>query len=59
MALPIGLTSKKLVAIDWDVRDVRAVSFRARADGIDLLKAVSVPLPSSVKIGRASCRERV
>lgn len=48
--MPIGLSSKKFVAIDWDTRDVRAVLFRARADGIDLLKAVSVPIPSNVTV---------
>lgn len=46
----MGLTSKKLLAIDWDVCHVRIVVFRPRADGIDLSKAVSVPIPSNVVV---------
>ncbi len=53
MALPIGLGTKKFVAVDWDARDVRVVSFRARAEGIDLLKAVSVPIPANVSVSDA------
>ncbi|MCZ6682785.1 MAG: pilus assembly protein PilM [Planctomycetota bacterium] len=50
MNLAMGLTSKKLLAIDWDARHVRIVVFRPRADGIDLVKAVSVPIPSNVVV---------
>jgi type IV pilus assembly protein PilM len=49
----IGLTSKKLLAIDWDARNLRLVLVRRRVDGIDLLKAVSIPVPPDVKLDDA------
>jgi type IV pilus assembly protein PilM len=51
--MTIGLSSKKLLAIDWDRDSLRLVLVRARADGIDLLKAVSVPIPSGVAVDDA------
>jgi type IV pilus assembly protein PilM len=44
----MALSSKKLLAIDWDRRSLRLVLVRPRADGVDLLKAVSVPIPPEV-----------
>jgi Tfp pilus assembly PilM family ATPase len=49
----IGLSSKKLLAIDWDARNLRLVLVRRRIDGIDLLKAVSIPVPPDVKLDDA------
>lgn len=46
MALSLG--SKKLLAIDWDKRNLRMALVRVRAEGIELLKAVSVPIPDEV-----------
>jgi type IV pilus assembly protein PilM len=46
MALSLG--SKKLLAIDWDKRNLRMALVRVRADDIELLKAVSVPIPEDV-----------
>lgn len=46
--MALGLGSKKLLAIDWDKRDLRMALVRVRADGIELLKAVSVPIPEEV-----------
>lgn len=48
MAVRLQLAAKKLLAIDWDSRDVRVVLFRPKADGIDLLKAVSIPIQAGV-----------
>ena len=48
MAVRLKLAAKKLLAIDWDSRDVRVVMFRPKADGIDLLKAVSIPIQAGV-----------
>ena len=46
--MALGLGSKKLLAIDWDDRDLRMALVRVRADDIELLKAVSVPIPEEV-----------
>jgi type IV pilus assembly protein PilM len=48
--MQIGLSSKKLLAIDWDARNLRLVLVRRRVDGVDLLKAVSIPVPPDVKM---------
>lgn len=53
MAFKVSLAGKKTVAIDWDARDLRLVHFRPRADGVDLLKAVSVPLAAGVNPSEA------
>lgn len=41
--------SKKLLAIDWDARNLRLVLVRPRGEGVELVKAVSIPVPSDVK----------
>ncbi len=46
--MAIGHSSKKLLAIDWDAKDLRLVLVRPRTDGVDLLKAISVPIPRDV-----------
>lgn len=46
--MALGLGSKKLLAIDWDKRNLRMALVRIRADDIELLKAVSVPIPDEV-----------
>lgn len=51
--MALGLFSKKLVAIDWDARNLRLVLVRPRAEGVDLLKAVSIPIPPDVKLDDA------
>jgi len=48
VAVRLQLAAKKLLAIDWDSRDVRVVMFRPKADGIELLKAVSIPIQAGV-----------
>lgn len=50
MAVRLKLAAKKLLAIDWDSRDVRVVMFRPKADGIELLKAVSIPIQAGVSV---------
>lgn len=50
MAVRFKLAAKKLLAIDWDSRDVRVVMFRPKADGIDLLKAVSIPIQAGISV---------
>jgi len=42
--------SKKLLAIDWDARNLRLVLVRPRGEGLELLKAVSIPVPVDVKL---------
>lgn len=51
--MAIGLRSKKLLAIDWDKKSLRMAVVRHRGDGIELLKAVSVPVPSEVVLDDA------
>ncbi len=45
--------SQKLLAVDWDARDLRVAQLRQRAHGIDLVKAVSVPVPQGVALNDA------
>ncbi|MBK8267329.1 MAG: pilus assembly protein PilM [Planctomycetes bacterium] len=49
----MALTAKKLLAIDWDKKDLRMAMIRSKADRIELLKAVSVPLPSDLALDNA------
>jgi type IV pilus assembly protein PilM len=42
--------SKKLLAIDWDARNLRLVLVRPRGEGLELVKAVSIPVPAEVKL---------
>jgi len=51
MALTLG--SKKLLSIDWDARHLRMAMVRLRADGVELLKVVSVPIPAEVSTDQA------
>lgn len=46
--MAIGLSSKKILAVEWDLRSIRMVLARPKADGVELLKAVSAPIPSNV-----------
>ena len=39
---------KKLLTVDWDTQDLRMALVQPRANGIELLKAVSVPIPKDV-----------
>lgn len=39
---------KKLLTIDWDTQDLRMALVQPRGTGIELLKAVSVPIPAEV-----------
>lgn len=45
--------SHKLLAIDWDSRDLRLATLRQKAGGVELLKAVAVPIPSGVNLADA------
>jgi len=51
--MAIGLRTKKLLAIDWDKKSLRMAVVRNRGDGIELLKAVSVPVPAEVSLDDA------
>lgn len=44
---------KQLLAIDWDRKSLRMVLVRPRSRGVDLIKAVSVPIPPEVRIDDA------
>ncbi|MFO0973526.1 MAG: pilus assembly protein PilM [Phycisphaerae bacterium] len=45
----MNLRGRKQLAIDWDAQSMRVVQFRARNDKVDVLKAVSVPIPPEVR----------
>ncbi|HWL92398.1 MAG TPA: pilus assembly protein PilM, partial [Phycisphaerae bacterium] len=49
----MALTGKRLLAIDWDKKDLRMAMVRPRAERIELLKAVSVPLPANLAVDNA------
>ncbi len=49
----MAFSSNKLLAIDWDRRNLRLVSVRLRADGVELLKAVSAPIPPGLAMDDA------
>ncbi len=42
--------SKKLLAVDWDSRNLRLVLVRPRSEGLEVVKAVSIPVPADVKM---------
>jgi len=44
-----SLTGRRQLAVDWDAQSLRVVQFRARGDRIDILKAVSVPIPLEIR----------
>lgn len=46
--MAIGLSSKKILAVEWDSRSIRMVLARPKTEGVELLKAVSAPIPSNV-----------
>ena len=46
----MAMGGKQLLALDWNRRDLRMVVVRPRADGVDLLKAASVPIPADVRV---------
>src|SRR5262249_46175529 len=48
--MALSLSKGKLLALDWDKKTLRMVLVRPRADGVDLLRAVSVAIPSDVRI---------
>ncbi|MBX3394179.1 MAG: pilus assembly protein PilM [Phycisphaerae bacterium] len=49
----MALTGKKLLAVDWDARDLRMAMVRVRGDRLDLVKAVSVPIPPDLAVDNA------
>ncbi len=49
----MAFSSNKLLAVDWDRRHLRLVSVRPRADGVELLKAVSAPIPTGLAMDDA------
>jgi Tfp pilus assembly PilM family ATPase len=51
--MPIKMVNKKVLAIDWDAKNLRLVLVRPRTDGIDLIKALSIPVPPEVKMDDA------
>lgn len=47
------LVSKRLLSIDWDAKNLRLALVRPHADRVELLKAVSVPIPPDVRLDDA------
>ncbi len=47
------LGGRRQLAIDWDAQSLRIVQFRSRAGRIDIVKAVSVPIPADVRLDDA------
>ncbi len=45
----MALGAKQLLALDWNRKELRMVVVRVRADGVDLLKAVSVPIAPEIR----------
>ncbi len=49
---PVGLGGalgvKRQLAVDWDARSLRVVQFRARHDRVEVVKALSVPIPVDI-----------
>lgn len=44
-----NLTGKRLLAIDWDTLSLRVVQFRAQKEKVEILKALSVPMPAEIR----------
>lgn len=44
-----SLTGKRQLSVDWDAQSLRVVQFRARAERIEILKALSVPIPAEIR----------
>ena len=51
--MAMGIGSKKLLAVDWDKKHLRMAVVRGRGGDVELLKAVSVPIPSEVATDNA------
>lgn len=47
--LSVALRSKRRIAIDWDSQSLRVVQYRARAEKIEIIKAISVPIPTEIR----------
>jgi type IV pilus assembly protein PilM len=45
-----GLAAKRRLAIDWDAQSLRVVQFRPQGASIEVIKAVSVPIPPQVRL---------
>ncbi len=50
MALRIGRTTNRVLALDWDARNVRAVVVRQRGDDVEVVKAASIPVDADVSL---------
>lgn len=46
----MAIGGKQLLALDWNRKDLRMVVVRPKADGVDLIKAASVPIPADIRI---------
>ncbi len=51
--MAVRLGNKRLLAIDWDKKDLRLALVRTKREGIELLKAVSVSIPPEVVVDDA------
>jgi type IV pilus assembly protein PilM len=50
--MPMGWVERQLVSIDWDIRNLRVVSFTVRAKGdVRIRKVFSVAIPPEVSVG--------
>lgn len=52
--MALALRGKQFLALDWNRKELRMVVVRQRADGVDLLKAVSSPIPEGVRTDDAA-----
>lgn len=46
----MAFSAKQLLTLDWNRRDLRMMVVRPRSDGVDLIKAVAVPIPPEVRV---------
>lgn len=46
----MALGAKQVLSLDWNRRELRMVLVRPRSDGVDLLKAVCLPIPAEVRV---------
>lgn len=49
----MALGSKRFLTVEWDRKDLRMAMVRPKGDRVELLKAVSVPLPSDLALDNA------
>src|SRR5438128_715269 len=54
VALRIKASANKILAIDWDARSIRMVLVRIRRDGMEVVKAASMPVPADVAVDDAA-----